>query len=61
LPLINYRYRLFAEGGFENGIEMWVRATQVSPEFRFRVEQDPTSAFEYGIRSTPEGIAALNL
>jgi hypothetical protein len=30
-----------AEGGFENGIEMGLRAILVSPEFLFRVEQDP--------------------
>src|SRR4029079_17861336 len=30
-----------AEGGFENGIEMALRAVLVSPEFLFRVEQDP--------------------
>lgn len=29
------------EGGFENGIEMALRAVLVSPEFLFRVEQDP--------------------
>lgn len=29
------------EGGFEAGIEMGVRAILVSPEFLFRVEQDP--------------------
>src|SRR5262249_55587218 len=28
-------------GGFENGIEMALRAVLVSPEFLFRVEQDP--------------------
>ncbi len=30
-----------ADGGFENGIEMALRAVLVSPEFLFRVEQDP--------------------
>ncbi len=30
------------EGGFEAGIEMALRAVLVSPEFLFRVEQDPT-------------------
>jgi len=30
-----------AEGGFETGIEMALRAVLVSPEFLFRVEQDP--------------------
>jgi hypothetical protein len=30
-----------SEGGFENGIEMGLRAILVSPEFLFRVEQDP--------------------
>src|SRR5262249_726536 len=30
-----------AEGGFENGIEMALCAVLVSPEFLFRVEQDP--------------------
>ncbi|MEP7367341.1 MAG: DUF1592 domain-containing protein [Acidobacteriota bacterium] len=30
-----------AEGGFDNGIEMALRAVLVSPEFLFRVEQDP--------------------
>jgi hypothetical protein len=29
------------EGGFENGVEMALRAVLVSPEFLFRVEQDP--------------------
>jgi hypothetical protein len=29
------------QGGFENGIEMALRAVLVSPEFLFRVEQDP--------------------
>jgi hypothetical protein len=29
------------DGGFENGIEMALRAVLVSPEFLFRVEQDP--------------------
>ena len=29
------------EGGFDNGIEMALRAVLVSPEFLFRVEQDP--------------------
>jgi hypothetical protein len=30
-----------ADGGFETGIEMALRAVLVSPEFLFRVEQDP--------------------
>ncbi|HEV8147867.1 MAG TPA: DUF1592 domain-containing protein [Bryobacteraceae bacterium] len=30
-----------ADGGFEGGIEMALRAVLVSPEFLFRVEQDP--------------------
>ena len=30
-----------AQGGFENGIEMALRSILVSPEFLFRVEQDP--------------------
>src|SRR6266567_8501254 len=29
------------DGGFEAGIEMALRAVLVSPEFLFRVEQDP--------------------
>ena len=29
------------DGGFEAGIEMGLRAVLVSPEFLFRVEQDP--------------------
>jgi hypothetical protein len=33
-----------AEAGFENGIEMALRAVLVSPEFLFRVEQDPAGA-----------------
>jgi hypothetical protein len=31
-----------ADGGFEAGIEMGLRAVLVSPEFLFRVEQDPS-------------------
>jgi hypothetical protein len=33
-----------ADGGFETGIEMALRAVLVSPEFLFRVEQDPAGA-----------------
>ncbi len=33
-----------AEGGHENGIEMALRAVLVSPEFLFRVEEDPRGA-----------------
>ncbi len=39
--------KFFADGrkeGFENGIEMALRAVLVSPEFLFRVEQDPPNA-----------------
>ena len=32
------------EGGFEDGVEMGLRAILVSPEFLFRVEQDPAGA-----------------
>jgi hypothetical protein len=32
-----------ADGGFESGIEMAVRSVLVSPEFLFRVEQDPAN------------------
>jgi hypothetical protein len=32
------------DGGFENGVEMGLRAVLVSPEFLFRVEQDPAGA-----------------
>src|SRR5262249_31367466 len=32
------------EGGFEAGVELGLRATLVSPEFLFRVEQDPAGA-----------------
>ena len=31
------------EGGFDNGIEMALRAVLMSPEFLFRVEQDPAN------------------
>jgi Protein of unknown function (DUF1592)/Protein of unknown function (DUF1588)/Protein of unknown function (DUF1585)/Protein of unknown function (DUF1587)/Protein of unknown function (DUF1595) len=42
-----------SEAGFENGIEMALRAVLVSPEFLFRVEQDPAgvaphSAYKLG-------------
>lgn len=39
--------KFFAEGrreGFENGIEMALRSVLVSPEFLFRVEQEPSKA-----------------
>jgi hypothetical protein len=32
------------DGGFENGVEMGLRAVLVSPEFLFRMEQDPAGA-----------------
>ncbi|MEP6714928.1 MAG: DUF1592 domain-containing protein [Terriglobia bacterium] len=34
-------YREARQSGFENGIEMALRAVLVSPEFLFRIEQDP--------------------
>jgi len=40
-PLKFYR-EARAEGGFENGIEMALCSVLVSPEFLFRVEQDPS-------------------
>src|SRR5206468_7174745 len=40
VPLKFYKDAL-REGGFEAGIEMGLRAVLVSPEFLFRVEQDP--------------------
>ena len=43
VPLKFYREARKSEG-FEPGIEMGLRAVLVSPEFLFRVEQDPTSA-----------------
>jgi hypothetical protein len=33
-----------SEGGFENGIEMAVRALLVNPQFVFRIEKDPPNA-----------------
>ncbi len=43
VPLKFYREARKSEG-FEAGIEMGLRAVLVSPEFLFRVEQDPASA-----------------
>jgi hypothetical protein len=40
VPLKFYK-DAFADGGFDAGIEMALRAILVSPEFIFRVEQDP--------------------
>jgi len=40
VPLKFYR-EAKADGGFDSGIEMALRAVLVSPEFIFRVEQDP--------------------
>ncbi|MCP5111617.1 MAG: DUF1592 domain-containing protein, partial [bacterium] len=40
-PLDFYR-QARAEGGFEAGIEMALQAVLVSPEFLFRIEQDPS-------------------
>src|SRR5439155_25846235 len=40
VPLKFYRDAR-SDGGFETGIEMGLRAVLVSPEFLFRVEQDP--------------------
>ena len=40
VPLKFYRSAR-AEGGFENGIEMAVRALLVNPQFVFRIEKDP--------------------
>ncbi len=42
IPLKFYREARKSEG-FESGIEMGLRAVLVSPEFLFRVEQDPAS------------------
>jgi hypothetical protein len=42
VPLKFYR-EARADGGFEAGIEMAMRAVLVSPEFLFKVEQDPAS------------------
>ena len=36
-----------AESGFEAGIEMGLRAVLVSPEFLFRVEQDPAAVADW--------------
>jgi len=43
VPLKFYR-EAKADGGFDSGIEMALRAVLVSPEFIFRVEQDPADA-----------------
>src|SRR5207237_924488 len=40
VPLKFYR-QARSDGGFEAGVEMGLRAVLVSPEFLFRVEQDP--------------------
>ena len=46
-----------ADGGFEGGIEMALRAVLVSPEFLFRVEQDPAGVAP----NTPYRISDLEL
>ena len=46
-----------AEGGFEEGVEMGLRAILVSPEFLFRVEQDPAGVAP----NTPYRISDLEL
>jgi hypothetical protein len=43
IPLKMYR-EARTDGGFENGIEMALRAVLVSPEFLFRVEREPAGA-----------------
>jgi hypothetical protein len=45
------------DGGFEAGIEMALRAVLVSPEFLFRVEQDPVNAAP----KTPYRVSDLEL
>lgn len=55
-PLKFYKQGL-AEGGFENGIEMGLRAVLVSPEFLFRVEQEPAGI----AANTPYRISDLEL
>ena len=42
-PLEFYR-KAKAEGGFDNGIEMALRALLVNPQFLFRIEKDPANA-----------------
>ncbi len=44
LALLKFYKQGRADGGFENGIEMALRAVLVSPEFLFRVEQNPAKA-----------------
>ncbi len=41
IPLTFYR-KARDESGFENGIEMAIRALLVNPQFLFRIEKDPT-------------------
>ena len=61
VPLKFYR-EARAEGGFETGIEMALRALLVNPQFVFRIEKDPPNAgAEAGVshqRSGP-GIAIV--
>ena len=45
-----------AEGDFDAGIEMALSAVLVSPQFLFRVEQDPAGvAAEYGVSHQRSG------
>ena len=46
-----------ADGGFENGIEMALRALLVSPKFLFRVEEDPANVAP----NTPYRLSDLEL